>query len=230
MTSDAHLWQEPFQLYPTIISEFLSAGSYGRRWPTGKGDRTAGQGQSYCTVLNLLLSIHHRCPNFKLQTLSLQQKLQCKKHNKMQQQMQWRADAAHPVLYFYGVLYSRIAIILLASLCLKDEGRGESGCWEKHRPEKIHFNLPNASAGLLTFSNWYFPWNSIVSLHNSIIEPHLIDSDYTQQDCSHGDIWVYISPLQCIWESERIKQTDRCSTSSAGRGNKRRRQFPSPLD
>lgn len=112
-------------------------------------------------------------------------------------------------LNFYRVLYSRIAIILTVSLCLKGEGRrGVScGCWEKHRPEKIHFNLPNASAGLLTFSNWYFPWNPMVSLHNSIIEPHLIGSDYTQRDCSHRESWVYIS--QTTQTSENLEGLDR---------------------
>lgn len=137
--------------------------------------------------------------------------------------MQKTADAAHPVLYFYVVVYSRIAIILPVSLCLKGEGMGESGCREKHRPEKIHSNLPNASTELLTFSNWYFPWNSVVSLHNSIIEPHLIDSDYT-----HSRLLTQRNPSICItsanytqiWGAKKIRQTDRCSTSSAGRGNK----------
>lgn len=119
--------------------------------------------------------------------------------------MQQRADAAHSVLNYYGVLYSQIAIILPHSLCLKGKSRGESGCWEKHRPEKIYFNLPNASAGLLTFSNWYFPRNSIVSLHNSIIEP-LIDSDYTQHDCSCREMCVCTPPQQYMWQSERIRQ------------------------
>lgn len=130
--------------------------------------------------------------------------------------MQLWKDAAHPILNVYGVLYSRIAIILPVSLCLKGEGRGGCGCWEKHRPEKIHFNLPNANAGLLTFSNWYFPWNSTVSLHNSIIEPHLIGSDYTQHDCSQRNLSIYITSANYsdIWESERIRQTDRCSTSA----------------
>lgn len=106
----------------------------------------------------------------------------------------------------------------LVSWCLK--GKMQGGIWllrKKHRPEKIHFNLPNASAGLLTFSNWYFPWNSIVSLYNSIIQP-LVDSDYTQHDCSHSEIWAYMTRMQYMWGSERIRWTDWRSTSSAGRG------------
>lgn len=63
-----------FQLYPTVISEFLSAGSYSRRWPTSRKGHTDSQGQSYCIVMNLLLAILHRCPSFKLGQQTLKSK------------------------------------------------------------------------------------------------------------------------------------------------------------
>lgn len=63
-------------------------------------------------ALNLLLAFTTDILTWKSQTLGLQHKL---------------AKTINPhiqFLDFYGVLYSRIAIILPASLCLKDEGRG----------------------------------------------------------------------------------------------------------
>lgn len=192
MTSAAHLWQEPFQLYPSVISEFLRAGSYSRRWLLGSRDRAAGQGQSYCNG-NASVSLHpaqiwatsrdHK--QSARQTLVHQKNTKDKRKEKP---THMRVQTLQTRLLNSMEYFTREYQLFSLSLCLKGEGRGESGCWEKHRPEKIHFNLPNARAGLLTFSNWYFPWNSIGCLHNFIIKPHLIASDYAQHDCSHREI------------------------------------------
>lgn len=72
----------------------------------------------------------------------------------------------------------------------------------------------------------------MVSLHNSIIEPHVFDSDYTQHDCSHREIQVYISLVQTRQRSENPKRLDRQAGAvyHLQNGTTNRRQFPSPLD
>lgn len=217
MTSAAHLWQESFQLYPSVISEFLRAGSHSRRWPLGRRDRTAGQGQSYCTVMHQLLSIQHKCPKFGPQVVTattLQDKLYWNKKKKEKKQHAWERRGCK---LSFEILWSSLQQNTNYCPCLcvwRAKAGGESGCWEKHRPEKIHFNLPNARAGLLTFSNWYFPWNSIGSLHNFIIKPHLIASDYAQHDCSHTEIWVYVFIKSANTETfenvERLERQMQC--------------------
>lgn len=51
--------KEPWWLFLTVTSPFLSAGFYGHTWPMGRGDHAAHQGQNYCTIMNQLLSIRH---------------------------------------------------------------------------------------------------------------------------------------------------------------------------
>lgn len=69
-------------------------------------------------------------------------------------------------------------------------GGGDPTAEEKHWLEKIHFNLPNAGSGLVTFTDWYFPSNSIVSLSHSV-KDLLTSSDYRERVCSRSNSWGY---------------------------------------
>lgn len=127
-------------------------------------------------------------------------------------QMSWRWARCHLWTWSLEFLCSRIT----------RRRERESVCCEKHRLGKIYFNLPNARAGLLTFSDWYFPRNSMKSLRNSITEAHLTDGDYTQQDCRSEKSEQICEKLKSTQTSERVEGLDR-QTRRITEHNSRRR-------
>lgn len=132
-------------------------------------------------------------------------------------QMSWRWARCHLCTWSLEFLCSRIT---------RRRGR-ESVCCEKHRLGKIYFNLPNARAGLLTFSDWYFPRNSMKSLRKSITEAHLTDGDYAQQDARSEKSEQIYEKLKSTQTSERVEGVDRQTRRIAEHNSRRRSKHAS---